>query len=117
MTVTPGDEVVSVALTPSAVAPPTLVNATVIAPPSPGSMKLSPSPPTGVVVAAPIARTGDGAALTSCSAANASTIPAPESRSTPAASMSRAVLVSARRILFGANLGLADLTNAAMAAA
>ena len=90
----------SVAVTPSAVAPPTLVSGIVSIPPSPGSTKLSPSPPTAVVATVPTSRNGAGSASITCSAANASTMPAPESRSTPAASMSRAVLVSARRILF-----------------
>src|SRR5262245_14563401 len=92
-----------------------LVSAAVIAPPPPGPMKVA--PPAGVVVTAPSARTGLGAASINSSAANASKIPNPESRSKPVASISMAVLVSARRILFGVNLGLADLSNAAMAAA
>ena len=44
-------------------------------------------------------------------------IPAPESRSTPAASMSIAVEVSAVRICAGVSVPLADLSSAAIAAA
>src|SRR5262245_7143421 len=44
-------------------------------------------------------------------------MPAPESRSTPAASMSMAVLVRAVRILEADSAGLAALINAAIAAA
>src|ERR1044072_9494648 len=44
-------------------------------------------------------------------------MPAPESRSTPAASMSMAVEISAVRICAGVKAGFADLTSAAIAPA
>src|SRR6266496_1107956 len=50
-------------------------------------------------------------------APKAITIPAPESRSTPAASMSRADEVSAVRIWAGVGVGLNERSRAAMAAA
>jgi hypothetical protein len=58
-----------------------------------------------------------GATSAAWTAANASSRPAPESRSIPDASMSRAVDLNTVRICAGPSNGLADFTKAAIAAA
>ena len=60
---------------------------------------------------------GVDVAATACTAANALRIPEPESRSTPAASISSVVEVKTVRICAVVSEGLADFTRAAIAPA
>src|SRR6185503_14214068 len=82
-----------------------------------GSTAPSLSPVTCVGVTVPKARFATGVAPIAWSAWKAITIPAPESLSTPAASMSSAEEVSAVLTCAGVSDGFEDRSNPAMAAA
>jgi len=112
-----GVTVLSVALIAVAPDTPLLVNCTMSDAVSPGSMIPLALPLVSVTVTVRVSKLAAGVVLSDWVASSAMTMPAPASRSTPAASISMAVLVNAVLTCAAVNDGLADFNNAAMAPA
>ena len=117
VSVTPGVVVERSPLRSMVAAPPKLISCVTMDAVSPGSRNPSPSPTLSDVVTVPSSRKGMGVAWTKLSVPTASTIPNPESRSGPRASMSSADLVSAALSAGALRLGLTDFNSAAIPAA
>src|SRR6476660_9260515 len=117
--VTPAVEVVRVAVAEVASCNPRLFKLTVRLPLSPGSMKLSPLQQVSLFATVDRSRNAlpTTGAPSDCSAGNGITMPAPESRSVPGASISIAVLVKVVLSCACVREGFADFMRAAMAAA
>src|SRR5215813_15646220 len=111
---TPGVEVVSVAVTAVAVAPPSFSTATTTDPVPPGWRD---PPPDPVMVFETKLRKTAGFAPTCCNDSIAETTPWPLCWSLPCASMSRAAANMAARIFAAVAVGTADLRSAATAPA
>ena len=113
-----GELLDSVALIALAVAPPMLSTVRSTSQVSLGSMALSLSPDCWEKTPLPLmSSSGCAVAPTAASAGPGMTIPAPVERSTPAASISMAVEVSAVRTWAGVSEGLPAFSKAAIAAA
>src|SRR5262245_22074631 len=114
---TPGVDVVSVAVMFDAVVVPRLVSVTFNVAPSPTLIAPLPLPGLSAATTTVSVRKAAPTRPAAFRASHPMTMPAPESRSTPAASMSMALDVMAIRIWLLVSAGFADLIKAAIAAA